>query len=566
MVFWRSELSIRCRLWIRAAVAVALGSGAAIEATATTPRNAPPLDNLDGPVHALAVYGGRLYAGGNFANVGTRRAKNLAAWDGATWTTFPEVNGPVLAMIEFGGDLILGGHFTMAGTTAVQHIARWNGTDFSPLGSGTDGPVRALLVQAGIILYVGGSFTSAGGVEAHSVARYVGNTWSGLGNGLEGDVHALSFYGPSLTAGGDFYTRDGTVFDRNVAIWAGGRWLPIANGVNGTVHAMVEYEDGLVIGGDFRQADWVTPARHIARLVGFGENWSSISFGFGTGDTLDTESVRCLYVDGTRLVAGGTFTLADLRSANRVARFDGRKWDALGLGMEAPVLAVTRFDGLLHAGGEFSTAGGFPASGIAAFDDVEWGPLVPVPVGLSDFVVEATSGGSHLRWTLSPGTRAATTGVGVQQAATGPGPYRELAHLVPELSMSFDDTSVEPGERVWYRLALYAADGTAEFSESRFIAIPEWGGRTRLHAPYVSSGTQVIGYDLGSGARVDLAIYDVAGRQVRQLESGWRAPGTYVCSWDGHDGLGRPASSGVYFLHLRTGSAGASRKFVVVAP
>src|SRR5439155_602745 len=50
------------------------------------------------------------------------------------------------------------------------------------------------------------------------------------------------------------------------------------------------------------------------------------------------------------------------------------------------------------------------------------------------------------------------------------------------------------------------------------------------------------------GEVVDLGVYDVAGRLVRKLASGYQAAGRYQVSWDGTSATGVPVKPGVFFL------------------
>jgi hypothetical protein len=50
---------------------------------------------------------------------------------------------------------------------------------------------------------------------------------------------------------------------------------------------------------------------------------------------------------------------------------------------------------------------------------------------------------------------------------------------------------------------------------------------------------------------VQLAIFDVLGRQVRLLFDGDFAPGRYTQTWDGRDDFGRLVPSGIYFYQLK---------------
>jgi len=64
---------------------------------------------------------------------------------------------------------------------------------------------------------------------------------------------------------------------------------------------------------------------------------------------------------------------------------------------------------------------------------------------------------------------------------------------------------------------------------------------------------------------VRIAIYDLAGRLVRELAGGAWEAGTHRTNWDGRDVTGKTVASGTYFLQL-TGSAGVedSRKISLV--
>lgn len=60
-----------------------------------------------------------------------------------------------------------------------------------------------------------------------------------------------------------------------------------------------------------------------------------------------------------------------------------------------------------------------------------------------------------------------------------------------------------------------------------------------------------IPYNVAMQADVELAIYDLAGQQVRRLVSQARAPGRYEVVWDGLDAAGHAAASGTYLTRLR---------------
>lgn len=70
-----------------------------------------------------------------------------------------------------------------------------------------------------------------------------------------------------------------------------------------------------------------------------------------------------------------------------------------------------------------------------------------------------------------------------------------------------------------------------------------------------------INWDLESPSRASLAIYDIAGRRVRQLADGWQSAGRHEVAWDARDDLGAEVPNGVYFYAL-TIDDGSGRRLV----
>ncbi len=86
-------------------------------------------------------------------------------------------------------------------------------------------------------------------------------------------------------------------------------------------------------------------------------------------------AVYALTVYDNHLIAGGLFTTAGGIPASRIAAWNGTSWSALGTGMNREVFALTVYDNKLIAGGAFTTAGGIPASRIAAWNGASWSAL-----------------------------------------------------------------------------------------------------------------------------------------------------------------------------------------------
>ena len=76
-------------------------------------------------------------------------------------------------------------------------------------------------------------------------------------------------------------------------------------------------------------------------------------------------------------------------------------------------------------------------------------------------------------------------------------------------------------------------------------------------------------YNLAEQAAVTVKIHDVGGRLVRQLNIGLQEPGNYQSQekavyWDGKDGSGARAASGIYFYTFTAGDFQSTRRMVIL--
>jgi hypothetical protein len=134
---------------------------------------------------------------------------------------------------------------------------------------------------------------------------------------------------------------------------------------NSFVIALAVSGSDLYAGGDFTTAGGTTVNR-IAKWN--GSAWSALGTGMNA-------SVYELVVSGSDLYAGGDFTTAGGVTANRIAEWNGSAWSALGTGMNAGVFALAVSGSDLYAGGDFTTADGVTANRIAKWNGSEWSAL-----------------------------------------------------------------------------------------------------------------------------------------------------------------------------------------------
>ena len=78
-----------------------------------------------------------------------------------------------------------------------------------------------------------------------------------------------------------------------------------------------------------------------------------------------------------------------------------------------------------------------------------------------------------------------------------------------------------------------------------------------------------IPYRLSEAGPVSLSIYDTTGKLIRVLSLGYQLAGFYenrerAAYWDGHNALGEPVASGVYFYQLTTPSFQQTRRMLIL--
>lgn len=365
------------------------------------------LPAIDGPVHAVTTWdpdgdgplAPLLVIGGGFAHVGDVEARNVAAFDGQTWSPLGGgTNAVVFDFAVYEGDLIAGGSFTEADGETVNYIARWNGVVWSPIGEGFSSFVNSLAVYNGELI-AGGWFVING---QRSIARWTGTAWEPLGGGVSqctncgADVNAMTVYNGELIVGG-FFQHAGSVPAKNIARWNGTNWASLGGGANNQVFALTVYNGDLIVGGQFTHVSLSNLAvNHIARWNGF---WGTLGSGIDN-------SVWGLAVNNDVLYATGFFTTAGDNPASNIAAWDGANWSDLGGGLNSTGFGLAVFEGDLIAVGHFEYAGGNPSGRWGRWRDTpppvfaEQPTFKSVPIGESvTFTALATGTGElHYQW------------------------------------------------------------------------------------------------------------------------------------------------------------------------
>ena len=311
-------------------------------------------ESFDTQVLTLLSDGTNVFAGGNFTSMAGVPVLGIARWDGAQWSALGEgidtsrtagSNFEVRALAIFQGELMAGGRFRKAGLVDAKNLARWNGStwsacllDFPVFGltqgiggrpaSDTSEVVNALAVTDSTV-WIGGEFQFPG----RNVATWNGSKIQG-GPGLQqssfdgGAVFGLNVQGNEVLAVGRFTrTALGSLVSRSVARWDGTDWKPVGNGVIGdSVRAIGVMGESLWVGGELRYGTTAsgsgTPANGLLRFQ--GDLWLTPGVGLQLGEegSQFPGSVSGVVVRGNQLWIGGNFTWAGGLPASYLALWE----------------------------------------------------------------------------------------------------------------------------------------------------------------------------------------------------------------------------------------------------
>jgi hypothetical protein len=474
-----------------------------------------------GYVNALAAVYPNVFAGGSFRTTNNLPLSRIARWNVPTNAWSGLRSGPT------GNILAVGLHGTaevwaaglMATSTGASgyRLARWSGTQWQTLATTVDGPIYAMAIS-GDDIYVGGQFTRAGNVAAANIARYSITTgqWSALGGSGVGGigttyVAAIAIRGKDVFVGGDFAIAD-VVAAQGVARWDGSQWYPVGTGVNGWVNALAIGSSGeLYAGGDFSNAGGV-PAREVAKWD--GTKWSAL--GEGVNDVVRSMAAG----PGGNLYLGGEFSGTGSVASRGLIQWDGSKWVSMaggvGGGLLPTINGIIVVGNVVYVGGKFESAGGVPVNNIARWDGTGWRGL----------------------------------GSGVDDQIRGMAVGGTVLYVGGDYNIAGGKASFKFGEWTDVPNSIGPRDPSGE--------APTIALRQSYPDPVVTMAKIPYSIDNREGARVEVKIYDLLGREVASLVDDLKPAGDYVAEWDASG-----AMNGLYYCRISSGGEVVTRRIHV---
>lgn len=290
-----------------------------------------------------------------------------------TFSVGSGANNRVYAMAQQAdGKQIIGGAFTSYNGTASSRVARISRTGALDgsfvVGTGFNGQVNHIAVDADGKVLIGGTFTSYNGTARSRLVRVNsdGSIDAGfsIGTGFNGNVNYILIQADGkILVVGTFTTYNGSTHNRIVRLNTDGSadgTYAIGTGANSDIYgAALDAEGRLIIGGSFSTVNGVTRIG-VARLTTTGAVDSGFNPGAGTNN-----AVYCVAVqrDG-RILIGGPFTSYNaITPSARIARLERTgAYDntfSVGTGFNSWVYTIAlQGDGKILAGGDFTSYNG----------------------------------------------------------------------------------------------------------------------------------------------------------------------------------------------------------------
>lgn len=258
------------------AKSIALWDGSVWDTFPTHVFDNAPNWNSGGAFYGFLRWNGKLWMYGVFDKIGSTITKNLAAYDGYTYTAVPSIPASnytlINKMVVYKNKLIATGNFYDSPSYDFFRLAQFDGTSWSEVGNGIGGSFSNCqdMVVFNDTLYIAGAFPKSAGNAGNYIMKWDGTQLSDAGFGGfcgYGPVTSLIPYKNRLYAFGGFAcAANQKAF--GVAYYENGVWTVPQDSIEGpSIIGAVLYNDAIYIGGGFKSINGDTTIQKFAKLV-----------------------------------------------------------------------------------------------------------------------------------------------------------------------------------------------------------------------------------------------------------------------------------------------------------
>ena len=212
-------------------------------------------------------------------------------------------------------------------------------------------------------------------------------------------------------------------------------------------------------------------------------------------------------------------------------------------------------------------------------DDIAYQTENSLPVELSSFTATRKSNTMLLNWVTE--SEIENLGFLIERSENG-GAWHEIASFkdTPGLAgqgsvthhteYSYTDANITNQVLYNYRLADVSYKGDVQYHaldsevvDANNALLPS---DLRIHKNYPNpfNPSTIIAWEIGSANGVELAIYDMNGRVVRELVNSYQSAGYHEARWDGRDSDGNAVPAGLYVYQVKSGQHTKTQKMLLL--
>ena len=476
----------------------------------------------NGDVRAL-LFGpdGALYVGGEFQTIGGTTSPYLARWSGSAWSPvgagITGCSAPrcgVFALTSYDGQLYIGGEFNQVGARRADRVARWTGSEWFGFNDG---------LSFGAPRRVEGLAVDAGGVYTAMMEYYAGFQTPCAEGSPYGDGDGG---GPRLLCDADV-----GLAHWNGSEWVDLSPLPDPDPINpqhryvgsGLFTVALRGDEVLVGGGNVvgigASGRYLRSAGEWRPLGGDRANGLFQSIAGGAAGIYDVVTGT----DGTVYVGGIVQFAGDLPTRN-VAAWDGSQWYDIGSGLDSRTQVTAlgiAANGEIYAADYIATTGG---SRIMIWNGTTWRSSGST----NDYVLDIEFGQNDeayvaLRSPIVYDEDGDEKNIGSGVARLENGEWTEVGDLSQPLSRyGMEDLEVGPDGRIYVTWEYFEQAGVAMWDGSTWTTLAD--EFTALTGPGTSEGVQLHALSLAPNG--DLYL----GGQFGRVEG---HPANSLARWDG---------------------------------
>jgi hypothetical protein len=188
----------------------------------------------------------------------------------------------------------------------------------------------------------------------------------------------------------------------------------------------------------------------------------------------------------------------------------------------------------------------------------------PIQTPVAEYSAFLDNGGITVKWTISEEGEMLRYSVWRSEGRQGIYKSKLVSTVQKGRSFAFTDDTCIPGLTYTYRIEYRSGNRSYSLFTTEPIHIPaEKRPHVQSH-PNPFNPSTTISYELPARGRVNLDIYDAAGRRIVRLVDAVQDEGLHRVVWDGRDSNGSEVASGIYFSRLVTVSETVTQKMVLI--